>query len=166
MDDNESKKVEANPLPKDYANEGKSVESELSERVLELDTQNEGDQKGEKKQSTHEFPLQSSNIDKDMLELESEEHHLAIEQPELTDSNPYKNRILLLKKYTDSIMSEVKRVQSMSSLIERAQTIKLVEDECSHIVNLLKNILAHIVLGNIYESKSRTRANGVVVTDF
>eukprot|EP00826_Nyctotherus_ovalis_P035410 TRINITY_DN3040_c0_g2_i2.p4 TRINITY_DN3040_c0_g2~~TRINITY_DN3040_c0_g2_i2.p4 ORF type:complete len:184 (-),score=13.39 TRINITY_DN3040_c0_g2_i2:301-852(-) len=159
--------------PKASTNESKNVE--LSEHVHESDTTNESGQK----QSNKESPLANESIDRDILELREKvvRHSLVENQADfkvvqetitptpdksISELSPYKTRILLLKNYTNSIMSEVRKVQSMDSATERFQAISLIEDQCKHIANLLNKIIPYIVLG-ILNYKSRAGIDGAVV---
>lgn len=116
----------------------------MLEEAQELDTNNEGDQKEERKEESLE---QDSCIGRPIIDLRCEDSHGIKDIPLLNiDTSPYENKILLLKKYIDSIALEVERVKSMSSSSEKSGELSLVRYECNHISSLLKNIIPYIAL--------------------
>jgi hypothetical protein len=125
----ESDKLDASP--KANTNESKIVESEPSEHIRET--------------ATHTVePLlvkEDIKVQKDDL-VKEKSSELAI--PAHNKNNSYKSRILLLRQYTNSIMTEI---QIINSRPEESYKLSLIGDECNYIANLLKKIMPYITLG-------------------
>jgi len=136
-------------------NEVKSAENEVPDQAHELDTNSEGDHKEEKKQ---EASQKDSSISIPIIDLRCEDNQDVIEGITTlnADANPYKTRILLLRKYTEVIASEVEKMKSTSSLLEKSRELSLAEEECNHIVSLLKKIFPYIALGIFFFYYNRT----------
>lgn len=161
-DRKDEKPVKVDISPKANTSESKNAESELSEQVRDYETHNIPEQKEELKLSDIEFSLPSIDKSGNKMEQEGLLEKQKLVTPAVSEDNPYKNRILLLRKYTDSIMSEVKEIEDMSLSGDKAQTLKLIEEECSNIANLLKKIMPHIALGSSY-CKGRAGVDGGMV---
>ena len=127
-------------------NEVRSAENEVPDQAHELDTNNEGDHKEEKKE---EASQKDSSISRPIIDLRCEDNQDVIEGITTlnTDVNPYKTRILLLRRYTEVIASEVEKMRTISSLLGKSKELSLIEEECNHIVSLLKKIFPYIALG-------------------
>jgi len=92
-------------------------------------------------------PLISKEDIKDQQDDLVEKKSSEIVTPVHNNDNSYKSRIILLRQYTNSIMTELKNI---GSHVEESYRVSLIRDECSYIANLLKKIIPYIALGILY----------------
>lgn len=155
---------------KAITSEDKSPESESSERVnvKDFNTHNESASKEEEQLVCHSLLLNNNTDEGNILKQAMKqsrvieenqavvrlitENVISLNKEETDYSGPYRDRLVLLRKYTNSIINEIKRVQNIISSKEKSYVLNLLENECTYVTKLLKELMPYIALGTTSSS--------------